>query len=172
MLNEGQETRVEVVLIPVEPSAPTATEASTAAAPPEAAENPTRTIPPPIEGAANDSRGRGHTRLGWVLVGGGGVALVGAAVSAGVRAAAIGTIESDCGSHRGCDPALRDEQSRARTFGALGLVLGIAGAAAVGSGILVLSIAPKAAGATPAGSASIAPLIGPGALGLRGSISW
>jgi hypothetical protein len=108
--------------------------------------------------------------LGWVAVGAGGVALVGASVSFIVRQNALSHIDDVCPNHQGCPRSLEDSQTKARTFGALGLALGVVGGASVITGVVLL-VKQHSETATAAGL-SVTPWMSAGGAGAIGAMSW
>jgi hypothetical protein len=82
---------------------------------------------------------RTRRTAGWIALGAGGVALVGAGISLGVRQSALGTLKGQCGaSLSGCDPALRSTASTGRTASTLFDVLGVVGLVGAGGGGVLL----------------------------------
>src|SRR5262249_6477543 len=84
------------------------------------------TVAAPIGDAGARSGGffRSPT-VGWVAVGVGGASLVGASISFLVRRDALNDIETECPTHQNCPRHLESAQSKARTFGALSVALGV-----------------------------------------------
>jgi hypothetical protein len=161
-LAEREEKRLQVVFSPA-PAEPVA-----AAPAPALAADRGRT-----EGkiaARADLASRPSRTLGWVGVGVGGAALVGAGISVIVRAGALREIEDQCPTHENCPPSLRDSQSRARTFGALGIGLGVAGVAAAAVGIVFLTRPDPAS--KSAGSLSLGPWLAGTTAGAAGQLTW
>jgi hypothetical protein len=156
---EREERRIEVVFAP----APGSASASPfPASPPDAAPN----APPPEPTSSSLFR---SPTVGWAAVGVGGAMLVGASVSILVRQNALNDIESECSTHQDCPRHLESSQSKARTFGALAVALGIVGGASVVTGVVILAQprhegAPAKIGLTPWMTASGA--------GATGAVSW
>jgi len=132
--------------------------------------------PPPAAPAPSDSGGVGtdaspapSTRwLGWVAVGVGGAALVGASASLIVRQGAINDINSGCPTHRDCPRQLESSQDTARTFGTVGTILGIAGGATAITGVVLLLQSRGQARSKVA----VAPFVTYGAIGAAGMVAW
>ena len=158
---EREEKRIDVVFGPVAPVpgasaplvAPGAPEASTGAG---------------SDSGASNSGHRGST-LGWVAVGVGGAALVGATASLLVRQSAIDDIEQACPTHENCPRRLESSQSTARTFGALGAVLAVVGGASVATGVVLL-LQPRSEPASA--KVAVAPWMTASGAGATGVLSW
>src|SRR5262249_47131954 len=108
--------------------------------------------------------------VGWVAVGVGGAMLVGSSVSIIVRQGALNDIETQCPSHQNCPRHLETSQSTARTFGALGLTLGILGGASVVTGVVIL-VQPRHE-ARPTATVGVAPWMTASGAGATGTVSW
>jgi hypothetical protein len=108
--------------------------------------------------------------VGWVAVGVGGAMLVGSSVSIIVRQDALNDIETQCPSHQNCPRHLETSQSTARTFGALGLALGILGGASVVTGVVIL-VQPRHE-APPAATVGVVPWMTASGAGATGTVSW
>jgi len=100
-------------------------------------------VAPPGSGAtapADDdaSRARATRRtVGWIAVGVGGAALVGAGISLAFRQSALSDVNS-CQGYQNCDPALKSTVSRGQTASVLFDVLGPVGLVCVGGGIALV----------------------------------
>jgi hypothetical protein len=156
---EGEEKRVDVVFSPVagEPSAspfPLApTEKAASSAPPEVPKGNVSSSP----------------TFGWIAVGVGGAAIAGASVSLLVRQGALSDIDSECPSHQNCPRHLESSQSKARTFGALGVVLGVVGCASAATGVVLLARGKE--GPTSA-TLRLEPWTTARGAGAAGTLSW
>jgi hypothetical protein len=114
--------------------------------------------PEPIGGppvTTPDGKGAATRRtIGWIGVGVGAAALIGAGISLGIRQAALGDLKSGCPNYEtaACPTSLQSTVSRGATASTLVNVLGIAGGVlAVGGIVLVLvSPSPTPADAKPA----------------------
>jgi hypothetical protein len=161
---EREEKRIEVVFGPV----PVASAPPVAPAPgaPRAGEFSSRGI-----GSDSDASNSGHrgSTLGWVAVGVGGAALVGASASVLVRQGAINDIEQSCPTHENCPRSLESSQSTARTFGALGVVLAVFGGASVVTGVVLL-LQPHSEPAST--KVAVAPWVTASGAGATGALSW
>jgi hypothetical protein len=156
---EREEKRIEVVFAPLSPS----TSPSPFPSPPAEAT--------PRASVSRDTESDGLFRsptVGWVAVGVGGAALIGTAVSILVRQDALNTIETECSTHQNCPRHLESSQSTARTFGALGVALGIVGTASIATGVVILAQPRRE---SPA-SVAFAPWMTPGGAGATGVMKW
>jgi hypothetical protein len=165
---EKEERQVDVVFssapVSVAPNpADAAASAATASATP-------RTRAPASDERSAGASSRGSPMLGWVAVGAGGVALVGASVSFIVRQNALSHIDDVCPTHQGCPRSLEDSQTKARTFGALGLALGVVGGASVITGVVLL--VKQHSETTTAAGFRVTPWMSAGAAGAVGAMSW
>jgi hypothetical protein len=169
LVAEREERRIDVVLSrvspPAAPAPASAGPVAPLASPPEASSG---------KGVAADSTSgnTSHDRwntLGWVAVGVGGAALVGASASALVRQGAISDIDEACPGYRNCDRSLESSQSTARTFGALTAVLGVLGVASVATGVFIV-VQPRPEPARP--QVALVPWMTAGGTGATGSVSW
>jgi hypothetical protein len=154
-LAESEEVRIEVVFSPAraesDPSAPGS--AGIAA----------------VSDAAGTRSRDGWSTLGWVAVGVGGAAVVGAGVTALIRQDAINDIQSICPRHQDCPRSLETTQSKARTFGALSAALGIFGGASVITGVVLL-MQPHHDG--PTAKLAFSPWVTGTGAGAVGAVSW
>jgi hypothetical protein len=157
---EREEKRVDVIFSPAPLAAATGSFAA-------------RGEPPPANGPVPDApsnRGpRQWSTLGWVAVGIGGAAVVGAGASALVRKGAIDDIDSTCPGHQDCPLGLESSQSKARTFGALAAVLGVFGGASVVTGVVLL-MQPRRDVAS--GTVALTPWVTATGAGAAGAVSW
>jgi hypothetical protein len=157
---EREEKRIEVVFTP---------------APGSASRSPFPTSPAEVAPSAPpsaDSGSRGFFRsptVGWVAVGVGGAALIGASVSILVRQDALNQIETECSTHQNCPRHLESTQSTARTFGALSIALGIVGTASAVTGVVILAQPRNASAPAKVG---VAPWMTVGGAGATGVMSW
>jgi len=152
-IGEGEERRVEVVFSPASVlAAGTVTTGDAQVA----------------DSAAADSPERSST-LGWLAVGTGGAALIGASISMLVRQGALDDIDAACPNHQGCPRSLESAQSKASTFGTLAAVLAAVGGVSAATGIVLL-VQPH----TQQGSAqvSVGPWMTSSGAGATGSVSW
>jgi hypothetical protein len=160
---EREEKRIEVVFgpVPVASAPPLAPLGA-----PGASEFSSRGV-----GSDSDASNSGHwgSTLGWVAVGVGGAALVGASVSVLVRQGAINDIDQACPTHENCPRSLESSQSTARTFGALGAVLAVFGGASVVTGVVLL-LQPHSEPAST--KVAVAPWVTASGAGATGALSW
>jgi hypothetical protein len=107
---------------------------------------PTPTAPPvpttPVPDRSEKPSGGGST-AGVVLIGTGGALLVGSVISIVVRSGAISNIDDKCPTHVLCSSDVRDDQSRAKTFGALAVAFGAVGVASAATGIVLVVTSKK-----------------------------
>jgi hypothetical protein len=155
---EGEEKRIDVAFTRV----PVSTKAA----------QPPPVVPPPADtgGVGTDASGPGSrwSTLGWIAVGVGGAALVGATASLIVRQGAINDINASCPDHRDCPRQLESSQNTARTFGTVGTVLGIAGGAMAVTGVVLL-LQPRGEARS---KVAVAPFVTYGAIGAAGTVAW
>jgi hypothetical protein len=157
---EGEEKRIDVAFTRV----PLSTKAA----------QPPPVVPPPADtggGIGTDASSGSGSRwptLGWISVGVGGAALVGATASLIVRQGAINDINASCPNHRDCPRQLESSQSTARTFGTVGNVLGIAGGAMAVTGVVLL-LQPRGEARS---KVAVAPFVTYGAIGAAGTLAW
>jgi hypothetical protein len=162
---EKEEKRIEVTFTPV----PLAAAPKSAASAPA----PAVTAPPPTPPSADTGTASiGSSTMGWVVVGTGGIALAGAAITAVLRQDSISRIDELCPSHQDCRRSdqknLEDSQSKARTFGALAVALGAGGGALVVTGIVLVLTSKE----PPSTGAAVTPWVGANGAGLLGAVSW
>jgi len=121
---------------------------------------------PPSTGAAT------RRTVGWVGVGVGAAALVGAGISLGIRQAALGDLQSGCPKYltEKCPTNLQSTVTRGATASTLVNVLGIAGGIVGLTGVLLVVLSPQAPSAAKE-KASLTPevSVGLGALSARWS---
>ncbi len=85
------------------------------------------------------SRARATRRtVGWIAVGVGGAALVGAGISLAFRQSALSDVNSACPRDTGCNPSLQSTASRGQTATTLFDVLGPVGLVCVGGGLALV----------------------------------
>jgi hypothetical protein len=170
-ISERDEKRIDVVFTAV----PVAPAPKVAAAPPApASPSPPSSPPAPTASSDTGTSARGSSTVGWVIVGAGGAALAGAALTAVLHQGALKNIDDVCPSHMDCprsqQSSLEDSQSKARTFGALAVALGAGGGALVVTGlVLALTSAPNAA---PATGLAVSPWLANNGGGVLGAMSW
>jgi hypothetical protein len=145
-LAEGGNVSLSIPLDPVPPGATqgagTPGVAATAGTPGGAA------TPPPDETPQASPPGDHHV-LGYALLAGGGVLVIGSIVTFVVRHNAISSLGSSCGPTYHCpagadDQSLSSTASRARFEGPLGVALGAAGLVALGAGAYFVAFSPRA----------------------------
>jgi len=107
---------------------------------------PGPTVPPPLPvippstGDDDAERARSTKRtIGWTALGVGSAALVGAAISLGIRQSALGTLNGQCSTHTECPLSLQSTVSRGQAASTAFDVLGILGLVGVGSGVALLA---------------------------------
>lgn len=95
--------------------------------------------PPPSTGAAT------RRTVGWIGVGVGAAALVGASISLGIRQAALGDLKSACPKYQTetCPTSLQSTVSRGATASTLVNVLAIAGGIVGVTGVLLVVLSPS-----------------------------
>lgn len=108
--------------------------------------DPEHPVPPPSNGAAT------RRTIGWVGVGVGAAALVGAGISLGVRQAALGDLKTACPKYEtaACPDSVQSTVSRGSTASVLVNVLGIAGGVLAVGGILLVVLSPSPKAEAPA----------------------
>ena len=116
---------------------------------------PAATPPPAGDDDAENARTTKRT-LGWVAIGVGAAALVGAGVSLAVRQSASSTLDRQCPTHAGCDPSVQSTVSRGQAASTAFDVLGIVGLVGVGSGIVLLATS----GHAPQARLVVTPMLG------------
>jgi hypothetical protein len=84
---------------------------------------------------------------GWISLGVGGAALVGATVALIVRQSASSDLDASCPSHDHCDPGLQSTVDRGKTGAVLTNVLGGVGLLAAGAGVVLILTSPPRRGA-------------------------
>ena len=156
---EGEEKRIDVAFTRV----PLSTKAA----------QPPPVVPPRADTGgvgteASSGPGSRWSTLGWIGVGVGGAALVGATASLIVRQGAINDINASCPDHRDCPRQLESSQNTARTFGTVGTVLGIAGGAVAVTGVVLL-LQPRG---DARAKVAVAPFVTYGAIGAAGTFAW
>jgi hypothetical protein len=129
---------------------------------------PTPTAPPtattPLPNRAEKASGGGST-AGFIMIGTGSALVVGSVVSVLVRSRALSSIDDKCPTHQMCSSDVRDDQSRAKTFGALAVAFGAAGVASVATGVVLVATSKKS-------SVAIAPFVTGRETGLAGAVRW
>ena len=123
----------QLVLAPEAPAAPAAVTA------------PLAGPPRPRESAApstGSATGGASATVAWALVGGGAAILAGGVALFAVARAKESTLSDACPSRLSCDDSLQSKYDSAKTFNALGLVLGAAGVVAVGAGVTLIALRP------------------------------
>lgn len=121
---------------------------------PSAAPAPTPVVSAPSPDVLRDDRGAeappssaaaSRRTAGWIGVGVGAAALVGAGISVGVRQAALGDLQAACPSYatEACPARVQSTVSRGATASTLVNVLGVAGGVFVATGILLVVLSPS-----------------------------
>jgi hypothetical protein len=111
------------------------------------ATDPNDAVAPAQPGVATPDDAAEHSRqtrrtYGWISVGIGSAALVGALVSLVIRQTALNDVQNQCPSEKNCSTSLQPEASRGQTASTLFDVLGVVGVLAAGAGVaLVLTSA-------------------------------
>jgi hypothetical protein len=155
------------------PSASASAPASASAAPTESAPAPSASAPPPTAPASAG----GHSIAPWILIIGGGVAVVTGGVLYGVGGGQVSSAEQNCGSLHQCPagPSQSSEISQGnsgRTNETIGVTVGSVGLAAVVAGVVWHFVEPTDGKEQPkSGRTTLTPQVGPGygGLGLAGT---
>jgi hypothetical protein len=96
------------------------------------------TPPMPADDEAERARATKRT-IGWAAIGVGAAGLVGAGISLAVRQSAYGTLQTQCGTHVGCDPSLQSTVSRGQAASTAFDILGVLGLVGAGAGVVLLA---------------------------------
>jgi hypothetical protein len=130
----AQERPSASAMVPLPSSTAATPSAGPSATPPTAGETvsaPTdsSSVPgPPVEG--------GHSVAPWIVVGVGGAALVTGAVLLAVGSGDVSSANKSCPNHQQCAASVADQGNRGRGLETDGVVVGIAGVAAVAGGLV------------------------------------
>jgi hypothetical protein len=159
----GDRTTLEIVLSP----SPNATDvavapsASTRVTPAEAVS------PATTAGAAAPARSGSHSQavLGFLALGVGGVGLVAFGVTTGLAASKESSLDAHC-NNRSCEPAYHDDVDTYDRYKLLSTVSLVTGLVFAGAGVALLLTQPDGR----AEHASVTPLLGIGAIGVRGQL--
>ena len=104
--------------------------------------------PPPARAPEDVHRTR--RALGWVTLGAGGIALVGAGVAAVVRSTALADLKRDCPGYASspCEASVRSEATRGHSAATLVDVFGAVGVLSAGAGVALVLLSPSTPGVT------------------------
>ncbi len=93
---------------------------------------------------------RTRRAVGWVTLGAGGAALVGAGISAIIRSTALADLKRDCPGYAEspCDASVRGEATRGQSAATLADVFGAVGVLSAGAGVALILFSPSTPGIT------------------------
>jgi tetratricopeptide (TPR) repeat protein len=159
----GDRTTLEIVLAP-SPAATDVAVAPTAAPNAAPGELPS---PPGASSSATHGQGGANTQavLGYLALGVGGVGLVAFGITTGLAASKESSLDAHC-NDRSCEPAYHDDVDTYDRYKLLSTVSLVTGLAFAGAGVALLLTQPDG----HAERASITPVLGIGAIGVRGQL--
>jgi hypothetical protein len=127
----------------------------------------TTTAPTGTTGNGTPTSLGGHTAAPWIVVGVGGALVVTGAVLLGVGSGDVSTANNACPLHVNCTSSVASQGNTGRSLETVGVVVGIAGIAAVGGGLVWHFLEPKAQPATATlGSPRVSPVVTPNYAGM------